>query len=115
MHPGEGAPSFLVFALRDPMGANLDRVQIVKGWLDADGDPQEKVYDVAWSDARVARRRRQTTSGRQHCRSLDPGLDQHYRRVGTGGRLAGPGFRSHPQGILLRPRDRNPNPALDRL
>jgi hypothetical protein len=53
MHPGEGAPSFLVFALRDPMGANLDRVQIVKGWLDADGTPREKVYDVAWSDARV--------------------------------------------------------------
>lgn len=47
------APNFLVFALRDPMGANLDRVQIVKGWLDADGNPQERVYDVAWSDARV--------------------------------------------------------------
>ena len=49
---GNGAPSFLVYALRDPMGANLDRVQIVKGWLDADGEPQEQVYDVAWSDAR---------------------------------------------------------------
>jgi len=53
LHPGKGAPSFLVYALRDPMGASLDRVQIIKGWLDAKGNPQEKVYDVAWSDERV--------------------------------------------------------------
>lgn len=52
--PGEGAPSFLVYALRDPKGANLDRVQMVKGWIDADGKAQEHVYDVAWSDNRVA-------------------------------------------------------------
>jgi hypothetical protein len=46
------APRFLVYALRDPMGANLDRIQIVKGWLDDQGSPQEKVYDVAWSGDR---------------------------------------------------------------
>ena len=46
------APSFLVVARRDPDGANLDRIQIVKGWLDAKGVPQEKVYDVAWSGNR---------------------------------------------------------------
>ncbi|MDU8944344.1 DUF3604 domain-containing protein [Ovoidimarina sediminis] len=46
------APSFMVYALRDPIGANLDRIQIVKGWRDADGSLQEKVYDVAWSDDR---------------------------------------------------------------
>jgi hypothetical protein len=51
---GEGAPNFLVYAMRDPMGANLDRVQIVKGWLEVDGTPREIVYDVAWSDNRVA-------------------------------------------------------------
>jgi len=51
---GDGAPSFLIAALRDPVGANLDRVQVVKGWLDSDGAMQEKVYDVAWSDDRVA-------------------------------------------------------------
>jgi len=46
------APTFLVAALKDPIGANLDRYQIVKGWLDADGELHEKVYDVVWSGDR---------------------------------------------------------------
>ena len=50
--PDKKAPSFLVAAVRDPIGANLDRIQIVKGWQDADGNTHEKVYDVAWSDGR---------------------------------------------------------------
>jgi hypothetical protein len=41
----------MVRALRDPDGGNLDRVQIIKGWLDAKGALHEKVYDVAWGDA----------------------------------------------------------------
>ena len=45
------APSFMVYALRDTMGANLDRIQIVKGWQEG-GKTMEKVYDVAWSDDR---------------------------------------------------------------
>ena len=49
---GEGAPTFMVYALRDPIGANLDRIQIIKGWLDAEGKTREKVYDVAWSSGR---------------------------------------------------------------
>jgi hypothetical protein len=49
---GANAPSFMVYALRDPIGANLDRIQIIKGWLGSDGNTQEKVYDVAWSDDR---------------------------------------------------------------
>jgi hypothetical protein len=49
--PDGKAPSFLVGALKDPLGANLDRIQIVKGWLDKDGKTHEKVYDVAWGDA----------------------------------------------------------------
>ncbi|RGP41495.1 hypothetical protein BPTFM16_01801 [Altererythrobacter insulae] len=44
------APVFLVSALKDPDGANLDRVQMVKGWVDASGELQERVYDLAWSD-----------------------------------------------------------------
>jgi Protein of unknown function (DUF3604) len=43
-------PSFLIAAMRDPLGANLDRVQVVKGWRDVDGQIWEKIYDVVWSD-----------------------------------------------------------------
>ena len=49
---GKKAPTFMVYALRDSIGANLDRIQIVKGWLDTDGKLHEKVYDVAVSDDR---------------------------------------------------------------
>ncbi|MDF1703130.1 MAG: DUF3604 domain-containing protein, partial [Planctomycetota bacterium] len=49
---GAKAPNFLVAALKDPYSGNLDRVQIVKGWLAADGKTHEKVYDVVWSDGR---------------------------------------------------------------
>jgi hypothetical protein len=48
---GTKAPTFLVAALKDPLSGNLDRIQIVKGWIDARGQRQEKVYDVAWGDA----------------------------------------------------------------
>jgi len=50
--PEGRAATFLVAALRDPEGANLDRVQIVKGWLDAAGARHERVFDVAWSGGR---------------------------------------------------------------
>jgi hypothetical protein len=46
------APSFLVAALKDPYSGNLDRIQIVKGWLDDQGKTHERVYDVVWSDGR---------------------------------------------------------------
>jgi hypothetical protein len=51
--PKGSAPRFLVHALKDPKGANLDRIQIVKGWLDAAGETHEKVFDVAWSGERT--------------------------------------------------------------
>ncbi len=49
---GKKAPTFLVYALRDPIGANLDRIQIIKGWMDDKGNTHEKVYDVSWSGDR---------------------------------------------------------------
>lgn len=50
--PRDKVPTFLVAALKDPIGANLDRIQVIKGWLAADGSLHEKVYDVAWSGGR---------------------------------------------------------------
>jgi hypothetical protein len=50
--PQGKAPTFLVAALKDAIGANLDRIQVIKGWLDKDGKTQEKVYDVVWSGGR---------------------------------------------------------------
>jgi len=47
-----GAPTFLIAAAKDPLGANLDRIQVVKGWLVSDGTVEERVYDVAWSGSR---------------------------------------------------------------
>ena len=49
---GAEAPTFMVYALRDPLGANLDRIQIIKGWLDEAGETHEEVYDVAWEGRR---------------------------------------------------------------
>ncbi len=49
---GAKMPSFMVYALKDPIGGNLDRIQIVKGWMDKNGETHEKVYDVVWSGDR---------------------------------------------------------------
>ncbi len=50
--PEGGAPRFMIRALRDPDGANLDRIQIIKGWMDDKGEAHERIYDVAVSDGR---------------------------------------------------------------
>ena len=49
----DGAPRFLIRAVKDPDGANLDRVQVVKGWRDREGSLHERIYDVAWSGDRT--------------------------------------------------------------
>lgn len=49
---GDRMPSFLIHVAKDPLGANLDRVQVVKGWLARDGTPRERVFDVVWSGDR---------------------------------------------------------------
>lgn len=63
--PEGAAPSFLIAALKDPFSGNLDRIQVVKGWVDADGKTHEKVHDVAWSGDR------------------DPGADGRLPAVGN--------------------------------
>ena len=50
--PPRKAPRFLIQAVKDPKDANLDRVQVVKGWLDSDGKSHERVFDVSWSGER---------------------------------------------------------------
>ena len=50
--PDGKAPSFLIHAVKDPKHANLDRIQVVKGWVGADGTALEKVYNVGWSEGR---------------------------------------------------------------
>ena len=50
--PDGKAASFLIHAVKDPKHANLDRVQVVKGWVGDDGKARERVYNVAWSEGR---------------------------------------------------------------
>jgi hypothetical protein len=113
--PDGKAPTFLVAALKDPFSGNLDRIQIVKGWADADGKTHEKVHDVAWSGDRA------------------PGADGKLPPVGNTVDVAkatftntigapelitvwsDPDFDPGQRGILLRPCHRDPDPALDGL
>lgn len=50
--PKDKTPGFLMYAVKDPEGANLDRIQMIKGWLDTDGNAHERVFDVVWSGNR---------------------------------------------------------------
>lgn len=50
--PEGAAPTFLLHAVKDPLRAHLDRIQVIKGWIDAEGRTHERVYDVAWSGDR---------------------------------------------------------------
>jgi hypothetical protein len=87
--PKGAAPSFLVRAQRDPDWANLDRVQIIKGWIDADGKSKERIYDVAVSGGRKigpdgrARTRwaRRSTSRRRA--SPIPSVPLSWQRIGA--------------------------------
>ena len=50
--PADTAPRFMIMAARGAQDHNLDRIQVVKSWLDSDSKPREKIFDVAWSDGR---------------------------------------------------------------
>ena len=78
--PGGKSPTFLVAAMKDSYSGNLDRIQIVKGWLDKDGKTHEKVYDVVWSGDRKPGADGKAAAGRQHGGRGEGDLEQHHRR-----------------------------------
>ena len=113
--PGGKAPSFLVAALKDPLSGNLDRIQVIKGWVDAKGARQEKVYDVAWSGDRKPDAKGKLPAVGKHGRCGKCDVDQHDRRARADHRVARSRVRSEAARRLLRARDRDPDATLDRV
>ena len=104
--PQGKSPTFLVAALKDPIGGNLDRIQVIKGWLGKDGKVQERIYDVAVSDGRkIDADGRCTHGGREYRGRAERDVDQHHRCGRIHHRLERPGLRSGIAGVLLRARD----------
>ena len=114
--PAGKRPVFMVHALRDPDGPNLDRIQIIKGWLGKDGKTQERIFDVAVSGGRKIGpdgRCKTPVGSTVDVRERD--LHQHHRRRDAVGVLEGPGVRCDAARVLLRARDPDPVAALDGL
>ena len=106
----------MIRALRDPDGANLDRVQVIKGWLGPDGKTQERIYDVAVSDGREigADGRCKTPVGS----TVDVPEASYTNSIGDAMLMAhweDPDFDPRQQRLLLRARHRDPHSALDGL
>ena len=111
------APSFLVVAMKDPLSGNLDRIQIVKGWLDNKGNTHEKVYDVVWSDADT---RQPDKDGKLPAvgNTVDVEKATWTNTIGNTELITvwkDPNFDRKQKAFLLRPRVRDSNTALDRL
>ena len=78
--PAGKQPVFLIYALRDPDGPNLDRIQMIKGWLGKDGKTQERIFDVAVSGGRmIGPDGRCKITGRQHRGCGQCNLYQYHR------------------------------------
>ena len=114
--PAGKAPTFLVAALKDPKTGNLDRIQIIKGWLDKAGKPQEKIYDVVWGDAerRKIVKGKLSPSAAPWTSPAPPGPTRSATRSSSAV-WKDPGLRSVGAGLLLRSRAGDPDAALDRL
>ena len=112
----DGAPDFLVMAMRDAHSAPLQRIQIVKGWIDEAGKAQEKVFDVACSDGgtinpATASLRRQWRHGRREDLRVQPGQG---RRRDCAPSWSDPEFDPEANALLLRPRAGKPDlPLVD--
>ena len=114
--PAGKAPTFLVAALKDRFSGNLDRIQIIKGWLGKDGKPQEKIYDVVWGD----KDRRKIVNGKLTPvgNTVDVATATWTNTIGDPELVTvwnGPGLRSVGPRGLLRARPRDPDAALDRV
>ena len=107
------APTFIVWAVKDPTSGNLDRIQIVKGWTKS-GQSFEKIFDVVWAGDRKP----DVASGKVP--SIGSTVDlanatytNTHRLNGTENGMDGPGIRSEPPCVLLRPRAGDSHAALD--
>jgi hypothetical protein len=87
----DGAPTFLVAALKDPLSGNLDRIQIVKGWVNSRGERQERVFDVAWSGDRSPSEDGVLPPVGNSVRHSHGHLDKRHRCTRTHCRVGGPG------------------------
>ena len=99
--------------MKDPEGANFDRVQIIKGWLAADGTAHEKIYEVTWAgDRKLGLNGKLTSIGS----TVDIANASYTNSIGGAAAndvLARPAFRSQAKSGLLHPRSRNPDTAMD--
>jgi hypothetical protein len=79
--PDGKAPTFLIAAMKDPSGANLDRAQVIKGWVDADGKSHEAIYNVVWSDPAT----RKEVDGKLPAvgNTIDPGTATYTNSIGA--------------------------------
>ena len=108
-------PTLLIRAIRDVDGANLDRIQVIKGWLDAAGKPQEKVYDVAWSGNRKPDAKGKLPAVGNTVNVAEATYDNSIGSPALQSFLEGSELRSEATRVLLRPRSGNPDTALDDL
>ena len=113
--PAGKAPTFLVAAMKDPYSGNLDRIQIVKGWLDADGEDPGEGLRRRLERRPPAGRGRQASAGRQHRRRRAGDLDNTIGDPELIGVWTDPDFDPAQSRLLLRQGHRDPDPALDRL
>ena len=102
----------MVYALKDPIGGNLDRIQIIKGWLDGSGKTQEKVYDVASSGDRKAGADGKLPAVGNTVDAKTASFRNTIGRFGARSGLDGSRFRRLAKGFLLRSGDRDPNATV---